>query len=846
MRSKAGAWLAFMVLGGLGAVAPRASANVIVNYTSTSVTVNDNPGGREDNDVSIRCVTIGRGAPDRLQVFVNGVVWATDAPACDDVDTVSVSMSREADTLDLGRMRIKPGRAVAFDGVSADLGEGDDTVTPWSRSLIKLGPGNDRVVGVGPATEAGFIQGEDGDDTFAVGLSGVFNGGEGNDTAEVAGSARAAADRIFRPGADELASTRLIAVEGLRMTGSTEADVLDASEYGGPVALSGGAGDDRLIPGTGDDTLQGGEGADVLQARGTGLVLAATQLTGLGTDVVDGIEAADLGTPASGGTIDASGWTLPATLTGGDGPDTLLGGRAADVIRGNGGDDRVAGGPGVDDLGGGLGNDTLSYAGSPSPVTVDLTEPTGGVAGELDALQPDFENLEGSGADDRLLGNDASNVIAGGAGNDIVDGRAAADALDGGPGRDLLSAGPGGPGDGDGLAGGDGADLVSYKTRTGAVDVSLGGGTADGSPGEGDQVGKDVEALVGGQAGDTLSVAPAVETGRLTALRPRTFLLAGGAGADRITGGAGNDAIGGGAGKDVVKSGAGNDAVSGGGGADVVETGAGNDRLRGNGDADQLDAGAGDDITFSLDAARDSSDCGTGTDQVYGDARDVRAISQLGKGAGAVARGGCDSQRARTTSKLAPNANTDATDDTISDGDNLFEDDGDRFADTDGDGLGWDEDWPDELDGEGDGEFGYDDFGDDFDDENFGDGFEDFDEAFGDEGGGGDGPETTGGVVALAAKRSVPALVACPKTVRKRCIGELTLFSSKGKAMVLGRATFAMAKGKRKTVRVRLRTKAGRKFRPAKKPAPLGAVIDARDSGTNLWQTTGAVRVRKG
>lgn len=71
--------------------------------------------------------------------------------------------------------------------------------------------------------------------------------------------------------------------------------------------------------------------------------------------------------------------------------------------------------------------------------------------------------------------------------------------------------------------------------------------------------------------------------------------LKGGAGADVLTGGLGNDTIEGGAGADTLIGGAGNDTISGGAGADLIDAGSGNDTVNGGAGADIIIAGAGND-----------------------------------------------------------------------------------------------------------------------------------------------------------------------------------------------------------------------------------------------------------
>jgi hypothetical protein len=139
-------------------------------------------------------------------------------------------------------------------------------------------------------------------------------------------------------------------------------------------------------------------------------------------------------------------------------------------------------------------------------------------------------------------GNDtatASGVIIGGAGRDTLRGRGGSDNLQGGFGRDLLIP----AGGTDTVSGGPDPDTGSYEDRTGAepVTVTLDNLGNDGRPGEGDNIGSDVENLVGGAGDDTLT---------------------GDAGPNDIDGGDGGDVINPLGGADFVDGGTGNDRIS--------------------------------------------------------------------------------------------------------------------------------------------------------------------------------------------------------------------------------------------------------------------------------------------
>lgn len=337
---------------------------------------------------------------------------------------------------------------------------------------------------------------------------------------------------------------------------------------------TGGAGNDTLAGGPGLDALDGGPGADGVSG-------------GPGDDVLQGGDGGD-------------------TVSGGDGDDSLdsglfgclSGGSGDDQLSGDAGDDSLCGGTGPssgpdnDAVNGGAGIDSASYP-RVKAVNVSLDGAANdGEAGESDNVNPDVENVFGGQGNDSLTGNDGPNVLDGAAGADSLSGAggddtltdsggdSAADSLNGGTGDDTLAAGRG-P---DVYTGEDGEDFVGdYAARTASVNVTLDGNPDDGAPGEGDNVGADVEDVLGGAAGDT---------------------LVGNSTDNELAGGSGNDAIAGGGG---------NDGLSGAAGRDVIDGGGGRDRL---------DGGAGPDTLKSRDGLTDRDECGGGSDTVEAERRD--------------------------------------------------------------------------------------------------------------------------------------------------------------------------------------------------------------------------------
>jgi Ca2+-binding RTX toxin-like protein len=312
----------------------------------------------------------------------------------------------------------------------------------------------------------------------------------------------------------------------------------------GADTLNGGAGDDQLNGGPprqpqDPDTLIGGDGTDTADF---------SQRTAPLTIALDGV--ANDGDAGEGDNVQAD---VENVIGGSDG-DTLVGSGAANVLDGRDGDDMLVGGGADDTLEGGSGNDTMMGG--------DGRDRLLGVAGD-DALVGGSgdDQLSGGGGSDALTGEDGNDTLAGGAGIDTLDGGPGddrlnggdvglvggdgADELNGGPGADVLLGGPGsdrldgglGP---DQINGEAGRDTLTYEDRINRVAVSLNGRPDDGEGGEGDNVGDDVEVVLGGTVGDDL-----VGNGSANTLEggPGEDLVSGKAGADRLLGGDGPDVI---------------------------------------------------------------------------------------------------------------------------------------------------------------------------------------------------------------------------------------------------------------------------------------------------------------
>lgn len=298
------------------------------------------------------------------------------------------------------------------------------------------------------------------------------------------------------------------------------------------------------------------------------VICSGEGVAGISASVLDGDDQV---------TIDAQ---VAALVTGGPGRDIILGGA---------GSDRLSGADGGDTVSGRDGNDFIL---------------------ELDG---DRNILDGGAGADQISGGLGPDEIFGGPGDDRrLFGAEGDDVIDGGEGDDLLDPGTGpednAPSDADRLIGGPGLDAVSYELRAVSVRVSIGDGPNDGVASEHDEVGADIEGLIGSQASDQLSGSP------------RADFVDGRGGGDQIEGLGGEDLLDGGdddAASDTIRGGADRDALRGRAGGDRLEGGEGDDALFGEGDSDRLLGGSGID-TLDGGTGDDDLDGQTGADVLTG------------------------------------------------------------------------------------------------------------------------------------------------------------------------------------------------------------------------------------
>lgn len=239
------------------------------------------------------------------------------------------------------------------------------------------------------------------------------------------------------PGFEAVEANHFVGTSGNdTLTGTAKKDILCA-----------GAGEDVLTGSSGDDTLEGGAGSDrLIESGDVNFTLTNTALTGLGTDILSGIEQASLTAGPGHNDLDASGFTGAVTLKGEGGDDFLFGGVGNDSLDGGAGTDTVIA---AGDLDFTLSNTTLSGLG---------TDTLAGIEGAFLAGGPENNMIDASGFSGfvTLVGGSGADHLIGGKGGDLLLGERGRDHLEGGRGNDLLQGGRGN----DDLLGGRGNDRL--------------------------------------------------------------------------------------------------------------------------------------------------------------------------------------------------------------------------------------------------------------------------------------------------------------------------------------------------------------------------------------------------
>ncbi len=313
-------------------------------------------------------------------------------------------------------------------------------------------------------------------------------------------------------------------IRSLTINGSTDVDMIDASQLQGiSIKANGGDGNDILLGGGGNDTLDGGAGYDRLEG-------------GIGND----------------------------SLYGGSGGAHFLAGAGDDQLFVN-----LTGAPSLE-INGGAGSDSVWISGSNN---VELHDTLFFVNGDFGPTMEGIERakLFGTTGNDNLSSYFSGQVtVYGGTGNDTLTGDGGTCELRGEAGHDVLRGGGGN----EGLFGDEGNDLLIPKEGNDVVDGGFGNDTVVAT---GDVDFTLSDSLLTGLGNDRLT---SIENASLWAWQrdhridasafSGSTSLSGGAGNDVILGGMGNDLIDGGAGGDDLTANGGNDTLRGGEGFDVL------------------------------------------------------------------------------------------------------------------------------------------------------------------------------------------------------------------------------------------------------------------------------------
>jgi Ca2+-binding RTX toxin-like protein len=501
--------------------------------------------------------TAGRGRSLALALGALVATLAGAAPALASPVTVSASAGRvsivdASDVANLTYVRHSGASIVVGDmqvGASAGAGcspVGQEVACPASgvtSVVVDLGAGDDILDGGSPLADGLDIpltaNGGPGADTQRGGRAAdILRGGPGDDTLEQyhcidCGWSLAGDEFAGDDGSDTVTYWNdgvTASLDGQRNDGLTGAqDLIDTDVEN--LAVHGGN-NQKLIGNDGPNVLDGGAGSGHVTLIGAG-----------GDDVLRWADTAD------GGDGNDEIHQVLTSADGGPGDDELWTGE-------------FNGGPGEYDgeLHGGAGNDRLISAGGQVHATAYDGGPGLDIADFTRAPWPLHVSLDGL-TNDGFFTNNNTNVtteeVIGGPDTDTLTGGPGDETLIGGPGDDRLGGGAGA----DVLEGGTGSDTVDYSASPAGVGVSLDGVANDGgvADGQGDNVGSDVERVIGSPFADT---------------------LVGSAGPDTLDGGTGDDDITGGSGSDTLYGGTGNDFLdSYDGTADSVSCGAGDDRL---------------------------------------------------------------------------------------------------------------------------------------------------------------------------------------------------------------------------------------------------------------------------
>ena len=294
-----------------------------------------------------------------------------------------------------------------------------------------------------------------------------------------------------------------------------------ATSLSGTQILYGTADSDVLDGGSGADHMYGGMGDDTYVVNSAGDTISETVDGGI--DLVQSSVSITLGANVENLTMTGSGNTtgdgneLNNTIFGNIGYNTLNGHAGDDTIDGGAGDDTISGGDGTDELYGGDGWDVIS-----------------GDAGD--------DDINGGAGNDQLYGGTGDDTLDAGSGNDQVFGEDGNDTLIGGAGSDSMNGGAGN----DKIYGGDQDDFIFAST---GLDRVYGDGGTDTYDASSLGIAATIDLLHGKvtQGAGNITYLDSIENATGGGLDDTIFgsngnnVLDGGAGADKLSGGLGDD-----------------------------------------------------------------------------------------------------------------------------------------------------------------------------------------------------------------------------------------------------------------------------------------------------------------
>ena len=436
---------------------------------------------------------------------------------------------------------------------------------------------------------------------------------------------------------------------GPTLTGTEGRDVVVTGSATTVITLGG---DDLVcVAGAGQQLPQSvsidtGAGADVVDATTAPAGSFVRTVLGDGADTYDGGEATDVVTATVD--VDRAQYDDPSvdTVRTGAGSDTVFRAGGVDIVDLGAGDDRLeefdfntrpgsslVGGDGIDVLATFVGasyffNMLRGYFSTTSTGYDSRMEFTSFEGVDVDAEYALFYYL-GTDGPDRVTIDVTGPYTSG------ID-------LETGGGDDEITLDLDGPVGSDvGVDAGSGTDHLDVRFEEGPVDLDLEGGrlavgqdnlplagvedafvSAHDVSLRGDAADNDLQAsacsavLLGGSGDDRLSHVAGdtrFEDTDLACDAPRTTILKGGRGADRLYAGGGDADVDGGAGPDRIRTGGGDDRVKGGAGRDRIDTYGGRDHVRGDGGANVIRGGTGRDVLRG-GRGNDTVDGGKGRD----------------------------------------------------------------------------------------------------------------------------------------------------------------------------------------------------------------------------------------